>query len=97
MLQVLWTPQAESDLEEIFYYIRVKGERPLTARRIGEGIVALVDEIASGTVKGHKHPVAPSEWLYCRFKRWLLFYRTSPAEIEVMRVIDGVRDLPSLF
>jgi hypothetical protein len=31
----VWTPQAERDLENILYYIRVTAGRPLTAERIG--------------------------------------------------------------
>ncbi|GEM_PF-1690346 len=36
MGDVVWTPQATMEFEEILYYIRITDGRPLTARRIAE-------------------------------------------------------------
>ena len=47
------------------------------------------------TFPGHHHPLAPADWLYMQHKRWLIFYRYVGEDVEVMRVIDGVRDLPT--
>lgn len=94
---VVWAPQAEADLEEILYYIRVTSERPLTARRIGEEIVAVATRQVSSNASGARHLAAPSEWRYVRHKRWLVFFQPHPQGIEVMRVIDGARDLPRVL
>jgi plasmid stabilization system protein ParE len=37
MAKVVWTPTAEKDFEDLLYYIRVKGEQPLIAKRNGKG------------------------------------------------------------
>lgn len=94
MARVTWTPLAESELENILFYIRVTDARPLTARHIGEGIVAAAERIAATPQSGSQHPVAPSGWLYVKYKRWLIFYQPRLDGIEVLRVIDAVRDLP---
>ena len=94
MARAVWTPLAEDDLEEIIFRIRVVDRRPLTARRNGEGIQEAVNTRAAQHIPGQVHPAAPNGWFYFRFKRWLIFYRLLSDGIEVMRVIDGVRDLP---
>ena len=90
----IWTPKAELDLEDILYYIRVTAGRPLTAQRIGQEIVIAAERQALLPVSGSRHPAAPSEWRYFRHKRWLVFYQPHPQGIEVMRIVDGSRDLP---
>jgi plasmid stabilization system protein ParE len=90
----IWTPKAELDLEEILYYIRVTAGRPLTAQRIGQEIVTVAERQAPFSASGPRHPATPSEWRYVRHKRWLIFYQPHPQGIEVMRVLDGSRDLP---
>ena len=94
MAHAVWTPLAESDLEEILFQIRVVDERPLTARRNGEAIHKTVNDRAKLDVPGQVHPAALPGWLYFRFKRWLIFYQPHPQGIEILRVIDGARDLP---
>jgi plasmid stabilization system protein ParE len=97
MGQVIWTPIAESDLDDILYYIAVKDQRPQTAIDIYFGIRDLIETRFANETIGHRHPIAPEGWLYFQFKRWLIFYQTHPDGIEVMRVVDGVRDLPKSF
>ena len=97
MPKVVWTPTAEKDVEDILYYIRAKGGQPQTARRNGEAILDAVSERASQKFPCHKHPVAPEGWFYLQHKRWLVFYRLVDDDIEVMRVVDAARDLPSVL
>jgi plasmid stabilization system protein ParE len=97
MLQAIWTPQAELDLEEILFYIRVAGGRSETARRIGEELRDLAEEQAAHSRSGHKHPAAPERWRYMKYKRWLVFFEPHREGIEVMRIIDASRDLPAVF
>lgn len=94
MGQVIWTPIAESDLDDILFYIAVKDRRPQTAIDIYFGIRDAIETRFANEVTGHRHPIAPEGWFYYQFKRWLIFYQTHPDGIEVMRVVDGVRDLP---
>jgi plasmid stabilization system protein ParE len=97
MATAVWTPLAELELEDILFYIRIADGRPETARRIGQELRDCVDRQAERPPSGHRHPDAPMDWLYVRYKRWLVFYRLMPNGIEVMRLVDAVRDLPSLL
>jgi plasmid stabilization system protein ParE len=97
MPKVVWTPTAEKDLEDILYYIRVQGGQPMTARRNGETILDAVAELAAQEFPRHQHPAAPEGWFYLQRKRWLVFYCLVGDNIEVMRVVDAARDLPSVL
>src|SRR5258708_3935253 len=97
MCRAVWTPLAELELEDLLFYIRIADGRPLTARRIGEELREHVDRQATQLLVGLRHPDAPAGCFYLRYKRWLVFYRPNPDGIEVMRVVDAVRDLPSLL
>jgi plasmid stabilization system protein ParE len=97
MASAVWTPLAILELEDILFYIRVVDGRPETSRRIGEDLRDFVDQHAAESRTGQKHPLAPNNWSYLKYKRWLVFYRPHPVGIEVMRVIDAVRDLPALL
>ena len=94
MPRVLWTPVAESDLEDIIFYIAYVDRNPATGDRIYFEIRDRVNEQAEQNHPGHPHPDAPEDWLYLKHKRWLVFYKLLSDGIEVMRVIDAVRDLP---
>lgn len=94
MPKVVWAPKAEQDFEDVIYYLRVTAERPLTAHRIAEEIRTIVDQCADMPESGARHPATLPAWRYVRHKRWLIFYKPLQDGIEVMRVIDGSRDLP---
>jgi plasmid stabilization system protein ParE len=97
MARAVWTPLAILELEDILFYIRLVDGRPETSRRIGEELRDYVDQHANEKRAGQKHPLAPDDWSYLIFKRWLVFYRPHPEGIEILRVIDAVRDLPALL
>lgn len=94
MPRVVWTPLAETDLDDILFYIGLIGRNPATADRIYLAIRDRVTKHADQRLVGHSHPDAPENWLYIRYKRWLVFYQPLHDGVEVMRVIDAVRDLP---
>jgi plasmid stabilization system protein ParE len=97
MPRALWTPHAVRELDDILFHISVRDRRPVTGEQIYYEIRQLIDEYAQPNAPRHVHPVAPPGWLYARHKRWLVFYQLHPEGLEVMRVIDGSRDLPSLM
>jgi plasmid stabilization system protein ParE len=94
MPRVLWTPVAESDLDDILFYVALVAGKPTTAHRLLKQIRGRLQDLANQRIPGHVHPNAPEGWFYLRHKRWLLFYRPLSGGIEVMRVIDATRDLP---
>ena len=97
MASANWTPSAVGDMEEIAYWIAEKDQRPETARRIVEEMKAEAQRFAKIPHAGQRHPDIREDWLYFRFKRWLIFYRIIDEGIDVLRVIDSARDFPRLF
>jgi len=94
MSRAVWTPVAESDLDDILFYIAFVDRRPATGERLYFELRDRVAEHAERQLPGHEHPSAPQGWLYFTHKRWLIFYKPNSEGIEVMRVVDAVRDLP---
>jgi plasmid stabilization system protein ParE len=77
--------------------ISIRDGRPEIGEQNYYAIRNLADEYALANAPRFSHPVCPQDWFYFRFKRWLVFYQTHDQGIEVMRVIDGSRDLPKQF
>ena len=94
MARALWTPVAASDLDDVLFYIAFVDRRPATGERLYHEIRDLVAHCAEQPLAGHAHPDAPAGWRYLKHKRWLIFFQPHPEGIEVMRVVDSVRDLP---
>ena len=94
MPRAVWTPIAESELDDILFYISLVDRRPATGERIYYEVRDQVADHAAQELPGQRHPDAPEGWLYLRHKRWLIFYQPHPEGIEVLRVVDSVRDLP---
>jgi toxin ParE1/3/4 len=94
MARALWTPVAESDLDDVLFYIAFIDRRPATGERLYGEIRDRVTQCAEQGLSGHSHPDAPAVWRYLKHKRWLIFFQPHPDGIEVMRVVDSVRDLP---
>ena len=84
MADVVWTPIAESDLDEILFYISYVDRKPATGERIYYEIRDTIAEHVANELPGHRHPDAPEGWLYLKHKRWLIFYQTIEDGIEVM-------------
>jgi plasmid stabilization system protein ParE len=97
MSRASWTPNAERELDEILFYISVRDGRPATGEQIYYEIRNLADANARSDAIRHSHPDAPPGWFYFRHKRWLVFYQPHIEGIEVMRVVDGSRDLPNVL
>jgi plasmid stabilization system protein ParE len=97
MSRAVWTPQAALELDEILYFVSVRDQRPQVGEQIYFEIRKLADEYAQPGAARHIHPIAPAEWHYFRHKRWLVFFQAHADGIEVMRIIDGTRDLPALL
>ena len=97
MPRAVWTPFAEFELEEIIVYIAIEDRRPLTAERIYAEIRDKANEFANTPTVGHTHPDMPERMFYFTHKRWIVVYKRHVEGIEVLRVLDGMRDLPNLF
>jgi toxin ParE1/3/4 len=101
-VDLLWTPQAREDLIEIYTYIGL--DNPSAAERIFDAIEAkaglLVDYPRLGVRRPEIHPSA--RMLIER--PYLILYEAHPDsdqgnidEVEIVRIVDGRRNLKNLF
>lgn len=102
MTAVLLSPAAERDLEEIWLAIAADNRRAATGllRLIAARIKGLADHPRLGPRRADIRPGA--RMLVAG--RYLILYETRPDTdegpldaVEIVRVIDGRRDLPTLF
>ena len=93
----LWSPQARADLLDIWnYYARAAG--PHTAdnivRKISEACRLLEDHPLGGRARDEIRPNLRS----ITAQPYVIFYRLGEARtVEIVRVIDGRRDLDEVF
>lgn len=92
-----WTPEAESDLEEIAFYLAVKEHRPLVAKQIVRGIHEKCAEYAASPLAGQAEPRLSLNCRRFAFKRWVVLYKPRTNGIAVLRIVDGARDFDRLF
>ncbi len=90
-----WTPLAERDLEEIAFYIGVKGHRPATAEKIVREIHAKCECYANAAEMGTAAPELGENCRYLTHQRWVIIYVSTDFGIQVVGVIDAARDYPA--
>jgi len=97
MAKVERTDIAQADLDEIVHYIAVDQERPEIAEQIVLDIAEKCEKYAMDPQIGQ----AMDHWVEgCRafrHKRWVILYDEIDDGIEVLRIVDGARDLDELF
>ena len=93
--------QAIADLEAIVDYIAQ--DRPKTAERFLKATEKAIGFLATmplvGSVTNFQTPLFRElrVWSIHKFKKFLIFYRPIENGIEVIRIVDGTRNLKALF
>jgi toxin ParE1/3/4 len=95
MSRLAFTPLAEADLGKILDYIAQ--HRPLTAVAVIARIREKCELLASQPLIGQERPEFPGEYRSFPVERWVIFYRLQRDVVEIHRILDGARDLDSLF
>jgi toxin ParE1/3/4 len=95
MARVIRSPLAEEDFREIWRYIAQDNPDAADAllRRIDEKLLLYSDHPRMGTSRESWSPGLRS----FPVGRYIVFYRIVSEGIELVRVLHGMRDLPSLF
>ena len=101
-VDLTWTPQASEDLIEIYTYIGF--DNPSAAERIFDALVLKTKLLTKHPRLGVRHPeIRPSTRMLID-RPYLILYETHPDsddgiihEVEIVRIVDGRRDLKSLF
>jgi len=97
MPKLQWTSQAESDLEEIVFYLGVEQNRRSTARKIAHEIHAKCEIHAASPSIGTPCSHLGKGYRIFSHKRWVVVFCPIEDGIEVVRVVDGSRDYGRLF
>lgn len=95
MAKLRFTPRAREDLLDIWTYI-AEHARPDSADRIYDLI-----EKTCGLLQEHPHmgrvrAEIADDARSIVIERWIALYRVVGNEVQVVRVVDGVRDLTSI-
>ena len=93
---LLWSPEALSDLDEIWdYYAKVAGQQA------ADGIVRRIDG-ACGLLQEHPFAGRARDEVRAGLRSiaaspYVVFYRVNDDVAEIVRVLDGRRDLDEIF
>ena len=99
--RVSWHLRAEEDLAEAHAFLGT--DSPASAERfldaVEQAIAVLLSTPRAGRSREFRSPRAHGmrSWVVSGFESYLLFYRPRPEGIEVVRIIHGARDIPSLL
>jgi toxin ParE1/3/4 len=95
MSRVQYTTQAQEDIVEIAFYIAQDNAE--AADRLMGKILRACDRLGASPRAGRaREELAPGLRSF-PVGKYLIFYRPIPGGIEVIRVLHGARDIPSLF
>jgi toxin ParE1/3/4 len=93
---LIWSPEALSDLSEIWdYYAEVAG------RQTADGIVRRIDQVCAllldRPLAGRTRDEVRSGLRSIAAAPHVVFYRVNSDATEIVRVLDGRRDLDEIF
>ena len=100
MNQVVYSPKALADLDEIYEYISDKLVNPIAAENTVNGILDTADMLKEHSEIGKPLYFSDdifSGYRYLVFKNYLVFYRSSNDIAYIDRVLYGKRDYISLL
>ena len=101
-VDLTWTPQAREDLIEIYIYIGL--DNPTAAERIFNSVEAKTETLVDYPRLGVRRPdIRPLTRILIEGS-YLILYETHPDsdeadidEVEIVRIVDGRRNLKNLF
>jgi toxin ParE1/3/4 len=101
-VDLVWTPQAREDLIEIYTYIGL--DNPSAAERVFDAVQAKAELLAEYPRLGARRPeIRPSARMLVEGP-YLILYETHPDsndgsidQVEIVRIVDGRRNLKNLF
>ncbi|MBC8102600.1 MAG: type II toxin-antitoxin system RelE/ParE family toxin [Cytophagales bacterium] len=98
----IFSPESLDDISEILDYLD-ENASPVVALRFYEAVqksVASIEEMPGiGALRDFNRPVLQGMRMFVisEFSNHLIFYREASETIEIVRVLDGRRNLPALF
>jgi toxin ParE1/3/4 len=95
MSSLVFTPLAESDLNEILNF--VAKDRPETALRMISQIRAKCEFLSNHPHAGESRPDNSALHRCSPVRRWVIFYRVVGDVVEIHRVLDSAQDAASIL
>ncbi len=90
-MKIVWSPEAADDLEGAVEYLA--GESPAAAAKLGHGILALVDRLATEPLDGPKHVLKTGQtvrgWPFPPFR---VYYQRTDDALLIVRVYHQKRE-----
>jgi toxin ParE1/3/4 len=91
---VRYSPQAREDLLDIWVW--VARDKPRVADRLWDHIEERAAMLAHYPELGRARPEIGEDARSIVVERWLVLYRKVPGGVEIVRIVDGARDLGKL-
>lgn len=95
MLEVIRSPRAQADIDEIAFYIGLDNESAM--HRWLEKLEEAFELLGSLPNSGTARPELAVELRSFPIGSYLIFYRVAPQAVRIVRIIHGARDLPAIF
>jgi plasmid stabilization system protein ParE len=96
MRQYYLSPIAEHDIDEIVSYLIQ--ENPSAALKLLDSVYEAMDMLAENPMLGHKREdLTDKPVRFWTFKWHYLIIYTTHSPIEIVRVLSGYRDIPTLL
>lgn len=100
MAEVVLSPEAASDLYEIFDYILVEDgldAAEMLVSRLEKSICSLAHLSERGKCPPELQDIGVAMFREIQCPPWRIFYREDSGTIQVLAVLDGRRDIASLL
>ena len=95
MTQVRFTSQAREDLLEIWVYVTTHSSETI-ADRVYDAIERSCRRLSDHPQVGRVRPEIHQQARSLVVERWLVLYRAVEDGVEIVRIIDGARDLTAI-
>lgn len=100
--RVIFSPETLDDISEILDYFDENAGAAVALRfyeAVQKSISSIVETPGIGALRNFSRPALQGMRMLVMsdFPNHLIFYRESPEAIEIIRVLDGRRNLPTLF
>lgn len=100
LLQVLFTEDAERDLDDLYEYI-ARHDSPQNADRVLDRLLEATQELATLPERGSQpkelRAIGVQEYRQVFFKPYRVIYRVLDNQVVVYLIADGKRDMQSLL
>jgi toxin ParE1/3/4 len=91
MMLVRFTKQAKADLSDVWLAVAARDER--IADRVLDTLYERCVQLSEHPELGPSRPDIAAEVRSLLSERWLILYRVLPEQVQVVRIVDGARDL----